>query len=107
MKYKQRTSVDPSTLTKVCEECGKEFQIKDGFSLSCFWLVTGHPLVAAFPCEQTEFHYNSVNSSGPQNTGQHWGCCPDHAISATVDCLQNSMKSQLISKHDKANNKSV
>lgn len=95
MKYTQ-VPKDPSMEEKICEICGKTFPAGQGFSLASCWLVTGHPLVRAFGCQETETHPNGYTSL------QHWGCSMEHAVQATVECLQTHMIDQLKQKHMEA-----
>lgn len=64
----------PDVETRVCEICGVRFVAGYGYSISASWLVTGHAHVMGFSCPVA---------------GQHWGCCPEHAMHALMICLTN------------------
>ena len=67
------TIQQPDTL-RICEICGNKFIMQYGYSLTIMWMVTGfHEGIPAFQCPHT----------------QHWGCSPEHAMQATIDCLQS------------------
>lgn len=86
MNFKQQID------TRICEQCGKKFITGYGYSIAAAWLVTGHSTVGQFMCEQ---------SSG----GQHWGCCPQHAMQALQACLahgEHMSEQVLIAKHSNA-----
>lgn len=91
MGYSQKPPRDISLDTRVCEVCGVEKPNEKMFALPCGWLVTGHPLVPSFACSETN------------GTFQHWGCSAEHAVQATVQCLQTSMLDQIDKKHNEAN----
>ena len=63
----------PDTL-RICEICERTFIMQYGYSMTIMWMVTGfHEGVPAFQCPHT----------------QHWGCSPEHALEATIACLQH------------------
>lgn len=62
--------------TRVCEICGKEGIIEYMYAMGASWQVTGHTNIIPFNCQK-------------EPTSQHWGCCPEHAIEALIDCLQH------------------
>ena len=69
-----------------CEICNQQFVAGYGYSLALNWLVTGHAYVAAFLCDAPG--------------GQHWGCSPEHAVSAVEKCLKEHMHTgKLLEKH--------
>lgn len=78
--------------TRICEICGKRFYTNYGYSLMVSWVVTGSAYVRAFSCE----HPSAI----PGN--QHWGCCPQHAIEAAVQCInhdEHMSAQQLAGRH--------
>lgn len=60
---------------QTCEVCRRRFIAGYGYSLGVCWLVTGGANVAPFLCDAPG--------------SQHWGCTPEHAVQATIRCLQN------------------
>jgi hypothetical protein len=62
--------------TRICEICGKEGIIEYMYAMGASWHVTGSFSVASFNC-QTE------------QSAQHWGCCPEHAMEALMICLEH------------------
>lgn len=77
-----------------CEICGQQFVAGYGYSLAVNWLVTGSAYVPAHMCEE----------AGP--SGQHWGCCPEHAVQAVERCLSEHMNvEKLMQKHTKAHSR--
>lgn len=77
--------------TRTCEICGQEFVADYGFSLAVCWLVTGHAHISSFMCEG-------------QAGGQHWGCTPEHALQAAVECATMHMMPQLNGKYEDCRN---
>lgn len=70
-----------------CEVCNKNFVAGYGYSIAANWLVTGSAYVSAYMCSEVP-------------GGQHWGCCPEHAMQALMNCLSNHMHVQnLMQKH--------
>jgi len=80
---------------ETCDICRRQFVAGYGFSLMTSWVVTGHAYIAGYSCEKAT-HGN-----------QHWGCTPEHAMQAAIECLQHDEHmsvNNLISKHiDMAN----
>lgn len=62
--------------TRVCEICGKEGILEYMYAMGASWHVTGHFMIPNFSCQTEE-------------TAQHWGCCPEHAMAALVACLRH------------------
>lgn len=74
-----------------CEICHQQFIEGYGYSIMASWVVTGHAYVPAFSCGQAE-------------GGQHWGCCPEHAQQAFLNCVQTHMSTTVLSKkHEDTN----
>lgn len=70
MQYQQQ----PATV--VCEVCGNLILEDYAFSIMACWVTTGGARLAAYACP-----------SG--RGGQHFGCCPEHAMQALLACLQH------------------
>lgn len=65
--------MDTITLRK-CEICPNTFIQDYGYSIAAMWAVTGfHEGVSGYQCA----------------AGQHWGCTPEHAMQAHMNCLQH------------------
>lgn len=75
--------------TKICEICGIEFVADYGYSLAVCWLITGHANIGGFMCPYT-----------PGN--QHWGCTPEHALEAAIQCANEHMLPQIKMRHEAA-----
>lgn len=61
---------------EICEICEKTFVAGYGYSIMACWIVTGSAHVTAYTCPNT-------------SSGQHWGCCPEHAVQALEQCLND------------------
>lgn len=76
---------------ETCEVCERKFVAGYGYSLAVCWLVTGSAHVTAYMCSEAG------------SSGQHWGCTPEHAMQAIVNCLQEHMHvDSLKAKHEVA-----
>jgi hypothetical protein len=73
-----------------CEICDKQFIAGYGYSLSINWLVTGSAHVPAYLCPKTG------------GSGQHWGCCPEHAVMAALRCLNEHMHEDTVKERHMA-----
>ena len=60
--------------TRVCEICGKEGILEYMYAMGTSLQVTGHYSVPTFNCQS-------------EPSSQHWGCCPEHVVLATIACL--------------------
>lgn len=66
--------IPPTPPPVECEVCGKIVEDADKYSFIVTFANTGHPL-PALQCPAL----------------QHFGCCPEHALSALMQCLQEHL----------------
>jgi hypothetical protein len=93
-----KTDVLKTHVLRRCEICGAMFVEGYGYSLMASWVVTGHAYIGGYSCE----HSTAI----PGN--QHWGCTPEHALQATLNCLQHNEHlsvSNLKARHKKEQEK--
>lgn len=79
-------------VTKMCDICGKEFSVDEGYAAGICWHVTGHAYVQAFNCPE-------------ELSAQHWGCTPEHVVEALQKCLVEHMHPHLLKRHTEENNR--
>ena len=78
-----------------CEYCGQLFVAGYGYCIAAAWYVTGSAFVESHMCDQVV-------------GGQHWGCCPEHAVKSLENCLTNHLTiDNLMKRHVEAHRQTV
>lgn len=76
-----------------CETCQAIFIEEYGYSINATWLVTGY--------YQGVPNYDCSTAHPEGAPRQHWGCSPEHALTALYKCLEEDVMSieNLRAKH--------